>query len=239
MTIAGRSPATFGKSGTRFAEDTSNSLGAVCGSIVNEMGKPMSLRWRLRLLLGLVPRRLASGRYDETATSVPRATVAPFEGLREVDMVPGGAVAYRRRVLEESRFSLFFDGYAQGEDLEMSLRIGRHWRLAWCGDAHVNHFHAAGGRPDTFAKGRMEVRNRDFIRRRYRTKPSLRVTARFWADIAFVFFCDLGYAVAKPPRSAHLRHALGVVAGALECAVAPPRYEEPAACREYAIAWQS
>ena len=221
-----------------FRQDASGKLGAVCGSIVNEMGKPMSLRWKLRMFLGLVPRRLASGRYDETATSVPRATVAPFQGLRDVDMVPGGAVAYRRSVLQESRFSLFFDGYAQGEDLEMSLRIGRHWRLAWCGDAHVNHFHAAGGRPDSFAKGRMEVRNRDFIRRRYRPKRSLLANARFWADIAFVFACDLGYALMKPPRSAHLRHAVGVLAGAFECAVVPPSYQEPKSKTEYSIVWE-
>jgi GT2 family glycosyltransferase len=129
-----------------FREDIPGEVGAVCGSIVNDMGRPLTLRWRIRFLLRLVPRG-ESGKYYPTATSVPRSMVSIFKGTRSVDVIPGGVTAYRRAVLDRHRFSEFFSGYAQGEDVEMSLRIGEEEKLVWSGDAHVNHHHASGGRP--------------------------------------------------------------------------------------------
>ena len=186
-----------------------------------------------------MPHHVQPGQYYPTATSIPKGRVKPFSGVRPIDIVPGGAVGYRRRVFDDSRFSLFFDGYAQGEDLEMSLRIGRRWKLAWSGDAHVGHFHAPGGRPDPVKKGRMEVRNRFFIWKRHSADAAWRDRVRFWLDIAFVFVCDLGYVVARAPRWDHFRHAIGVARGAIGCVLAPPRYEEPPSRREYEVVWQA
>src|SRR5690606_24729970 len=143
--------------------DAPERIAAVCGTIVNEMNKSrLSLRWRLRFLLRLVPRG-EPGRYYPTATSVPKNRLTPFTGVREIDIVPGGAAAYRRKALERHRFSDFFTGYSQGEDLEYSMRLRREWEIRWCGDAHVLHNHAPSGRPPRFAHGRMAVRNRFFI----------------------------------------------------------------------------
>jgi GT2 family glycosyltransferase len=218
-----------------FQADRAQVVGAVSGSIINEIGRPMSRRWRVRLLLGLVPRHVEPGRYYLTATSVPYSLASPFSGVREVDIVPGGASAYRRDVFSSNRFSLFFDGYAQGEDVEMSLRIGKAWRLLWCGEAHVNHFHATAGRPAAFQKGRMEVRNRFFIWKRYSETAALSIKIRFWSDIAYVFSYDLISFAARPGQPAYLQHALGVAHAAAECILSPPRYEEPPAMREYEL----
>jgi len=168
------------------------------------------------------------------ATSVPHCLAAPFRGVREVDIVPGGAAAYRREVFEAERFSLFFDGYSQGEDLEMSLRVRRGWRLLWCGDAPVGHYHAGGGRPDPRWKGRMEVRNRFFIWKRHTPEASWGDRVRFWADIVYILAWDLVLAVARWDPS-HLDHAAGVAGGAIECIVRPPRYVEPPVRREYDV----
>lgn len=218
-----------------FQEDRAQVVGAVRGSIINEIGRPISLRWRIRFLLGLVPRHVEPGRYYPTATSVPCSLASQFSGVREVDMVPGGASAYRREVFSSSRFSLFFDGYCQGEDLEMSLRIGQSWKLLWCGEAHVSHFHAAAGRPAAFQKGRMEVRNRFFIWKRYSQDAALSIRIKFWLDILYVFSYDLASFVARPGRRFHLQHALGVAEAAAECILSPPRYQEPPAMREYQL----
>jgi hypothetical protein len=154
-----------------------------------------------------------------------------------VDVVPGGAVAWRREVFAAHRFSLFFDGYAQGEDVEMSRRVARSWTLAWCGDAHVNHFHAPSSRPSSYAKGRMEVRNRFFIRERHSRDAGWRDRTRFWLDVAYVFAWDLVYLVARRRPGGHLEHAAGVGAGAISCWSSPPRYEEPEPRTEYEIDW--
>jgi GT2 family glycosyltransferase len=215
-----------------YEEDASRRVGAVCGSIINALGKPLTLRWRIRFILKLVPRG-EYGKYYPTATSVPMGLTKPFSGVRAVDIMPGGAASYRREVFERHRFSQFFYGYSQGEDMEMALRIGKDWKLLWCGDAHVVHNHVGGGRPAHFQKGLMEVRNRFFIWKRYSPDAGAAVRVRFWSDIAYVFACDLGGFVSHPRSAGFLSHAAGVLKGSIICFFSPPRYDEPAARREY------
>jgi len=225
-------PGYFGAMRGVFREDRKGEIGAAGASIVNEMGLPLSRRWRLRFLLHLVPRG-EPRRYYPMATSVPSTLQPRFSGNRVVDMVPGGASAFRRAVFDRHRFSLFFDGYAQGEDLEMSLRVGREWKIVWCGDAHVRHWHALGGRPGTFAKGKMEVRNRFFIWRRHSPDASLADKCRFWLDVAYIFGYDLAAYCAHPFSGARLALAMGIASGAVSCILRPPRYEEPRVRRTF------
>lgn len=217
-----------------FEEDRERAIGALGGAIVNQMNKPLNRRWRIRLALGLVP-RVEPDTYHPSGTSTPRGLLQPFSGLRPVDVLPGCAFTFRREVLDRLRFSEFFAGYAQGEDLEMSLRVGRHWKLMSCGDARVLHNTAAGGRPSSFAKGRMEVRNRYFIWKRYAADARPLDRLRFWSDLVFLFVMDALWFLARPWRPRTLAHGLGVLSAALECAVAPPRYEEPPARRRYTL----
>ena len=214
-----------------FRADLAGKIGAVCGAIVNEMGKTPCLRWRLRFALGLAPRG-EPGRYYHFGSSVPGDCVPLFHGTRPLDILSGCAMAFRRAVLERERFSEFFDGYSQGEDMEISLRVGRNWQLVRCGNAHAIHHHVPGGRPDALAKGRMEVRNRFFIWKRYSPEARLRDRCRFWLDILFIFTCDLASFVCHPRQRTDLSHACGVAAGALSCLAMPPRYDEPPARRE-------
>ncbi|HEY7863439.1 MAG TPA: glycosyltransferase, partial [Thermoanaerobaculia bacterium] len=229
-------PGYFREIQTLFRRDTPRHVGAVAGSVVNEMGRPLDLRWRLRFLLGLAPRSLESGRWDTIASSVPRSLVTPFSGARETDILPGCAMTFRREVFATDRFSLFFQGYAQGEDLEMSMRVRRRWKILWSGDARVVHDHAPGGRPASFDKGRMEVRNRHFIWRRHSPSRPIGVRLRFWLDIAYVLACDVADALRGRPGH-RLAHAAGVARGAFDCWTRPARYREPPAGREHEFRW--
>ncbi len=210
----------------RRAFEGNPEVGGIGGAIVNQMDRPISRRWRIRLALGLAP-CVEPGVYHACGASTPRGLLKPFTGLREVDLLPGCAFAFRREVLDEFRFSEFFAGYSQGEDVEMSLRVGRQWKLASCGEARVAHDPAAGGRPGGFSKGRMEVRNRYFIWKRHVPHPRLLDGARFWGDVAFLCAMDAA-------RLA-FGHGCGVAAAAVECVVAPPRYVEPVAQRRYRL----
>lgn len=208
-----------------FAEDRSCRIGAVSALIINEMYHPISLRWRVRLALRLVP-RIDPGIYHASGTSVPANLIAPFAGLRFIDTL-SGAMSVRRCVLNQHRFSEFFSGYAQGEDLEISLRIRRHWSIVWCGDARVEHYHAPSGRPTSFAKGTMEVRNRHFIWKRHTPVAKWSDRLRFWLDIMLLFVVDLGSFCRRPSQIYHLSHAAGLITGALTAIFAPSRYKEP------------
>lgn len=216
-----------------FARDTTGQVGAVAGAIVNNMGGALSWRWRMRFVLALA-QRADPGSYLNSGVSLPITHVPHFTGTRRVQVVPGGAVAYRRAVLDEQRFSLYFSGYAQGEDLEMSLRIGRDWTLLWCGDAHVSHNPAPQGRPNANKKGRMEVRNRYFIWKRHAT-PTVIDSLRFWLDFAYGMGVDVLEFAAHPTSIAPLHHVRGVLGGLVSCLTDPPRYDEPPARREYEV----
>jgi len=206
--------------------------GGVGGTITNEMDRPLSLRWRFRIASRLIP-LTTPGTWLPCGTSVPRNLAKTFRGSRPVDIIPGGVSAWRREVFHTHRFSEFFQSYSQGEDIEMSLRVGRHWSIRWCGDAHVTHFHAPGGRPPGYVKGRMEVRNRCFIWKRHNAKVAFSDRLRFWSDIACVAAFDVLAFLRHPLAARHLAHLGGVLSGAISSIVSPPNYAEPPVKRRY------
>lgn len=216
-----------------FREDGNRAIGGVGGYILNEAPRPFPLRWRMRFWLGLVPENWECGRYYRTATSIPACRVGPFAGTRRVDILSGCAHAWRRSVFQVFRYSGYFHGYSQGEDMEMSMRVAQRWELRWCGCARVVHNHVPGGRPDGVEKGRMEVRNRYFIWRRYTPKPDFMTRINFWGDMAFLFCWDLVAAVLSPKRRYHLAHAIGVLKGVFSCLLYPPAYQETSARKEF------
>jgi GT2 family glycosyltransferase len=218
-----------------FVKDIEKRIGAVGGSVVNEMNRPVCRRWRLRLAIGLVP-NVEPMMYDSCGTSTPKGLISRFQGVRRVEVLPGCAFAFRREVLEQHRFSSFFGGYSQGEDLEMSLRVGASWEVVCSGEAEVVHQVAPGGRPTSFEKGCMEVRNKFFIWKRHRPTTRLIDRVRFWVDVALLFTFDLLHFFRRPWRMANLKHAAGLLFGTWQCVFAPPQHSEPEARREYQLA---
>lgn len=215
-----------------FENDRGMRIGGIAGCPMNEVGRPLVGRWRLRVALGIVP-RLDPMSYYPTGTSMPHSLLLPFSGVRRIDVMPGCGFTLRREVFDSERFSCFFQGYSQGEDMEMSLRVGRRWELVCCGDARLLHLAAKHGRPASYTRGRMEMRNRYFIWRRHTPRPGARLIARFWLDVAFAAAMDAAWFCCRPWRPDPLGHAAGVMMEGLRSLVRPPRFEEPPARREY------
>lgn len=215
-----------------FIQDTREEVGAVRGFLTNGINKPLTRLWRLRFALGLVPRG-EPGQYHASGTSGTWDMVPPFKGVRRIDVLAGGASAYRREVFSKHRFSEFFYGYAQGEDLEMSLRLGKDWKLLICGDAFVNHNHAESGRPAGFPRGKMAMRNRYFIWKRHSPHARAGDRLRFWADtLLSVFYYLFGF-LTRPTQTYFFGYAMGTLFGAMKCIVSPPRYTESPARKNY------
>ena len=220
-----------------FAQDAERRVGALGGAVLNEMDKPIPRRWQWRLRLGLTP-RVEPMTYHASGTSTPKGLMKRFHGVRPVDVLPGCAFTFRREVFNRHRFSGFFYGYSQGEDLEMSLRVRRDWKVLCCGDAHLLHHSAPSGRPASFAKGRMEIRNRFFIWKRHVQNAPVVDRMRFWLDAGFLAAMDFAWFCRRPLKAHPLAHAAGVLWAAVECLVSPPQYQEPPAERVYAVDWQ-
>jgi GT2 family glycosyltransferase len=217
-----------------FNDDHEGVIAAVGGAITNEMDKPVSFRWRVRQALRLVQKKEPM-RYDPSAISLPMALAKPFSGTKEVDIVPGGASCFRREVFATERFSSFFEGYSNGEDVEMSLRVGKRFRLLWCGSARLTHYHAPGGRPPGFTRGRMDVRNRRFIRTRFWPQAPVGSRLRFWADVLLLVVIDLSLFVRRPRKMYLICHAVGLSWATVESLFSRPTFVEPISWPQYVI----
>jgi len=211
-----------------FLDDAAKAIGAVGACVMNEWDQSLTWRWRIRLALGIVP-RIEPMKYSHCGTSNPRTLLKPFTGIREVDLLSGCAFSFRREVFNCERFSNFFEGYSQGEDMEMSLRVGTRWKLVCAGDAKVVHFEATAARPPSFAKGHMEVRNRVLIWCRYSsTQATVVDKLRLLADFSFLVLLDLGQFILRPWKPGSLLHCAGVLWALIECVLRPPYFDERA-----------
>jgi GT2 family glycosyltransferase len=148
------------------------------GAFMRNQAWPLSesWTWRTRLRLGLVP-DLQPGRYYRSGISIPWNVPNP-NGLIEGDWLPGCAMMWKTLIARATGFYEGFEGYAQGEDLEFSLRARAHGKLLVSGDAQVIHFYESNGRPAPFKRGHMAVYNRYQIHRRV-------LPMRSWRDIAW------------------------------------------------------
>lgn len=218
-----------------FEEDHARRIGGIAGCVINEMDRPLARRWQLRFALGIVP-RIEPMIYYPSGTHVPRSLLKPFSGVRPIDVMPGCAWTFRREVFDAERFSCFFEGYSQGEDLEMSLRVGRRWDLVCCGDARILHLPAGHGRPVSYTRGVMEMRNRYFIWRRHTPHPARRHVWSFWFDTALLVGMDLAWFCVQPWKLQPLGHAAGTLRELFQCLRRPPEFQEPPARREYVLA---
>jgi len=133
--------------------------------------------WRTRRLLGVVA-DLRPGSYQRSGMSVPWWFLPPTDHVVDVDWLPGCAMMWSTHVLREIGFGESFEGYAQGEDLDFSLRARRKGRLVMAGAARFLHRFEESGRPDQFKLGYMAIYNRFQIQRRG-------LQGRTWRDVVW------------------------------------------------------
>lgn len=149
----------------------------VGASVSNESRRPSAL-WRFRRALRIVP-DLTPGRYTRTGMSIPWSFLEPRAGCVEGDWLPGCGMMWRSSPARSVGFFSEFAGYAQGEDLDFSLRMRPHGKLLLACDARLQHLHDASGRPDGYRIGYMAIANRWQIHRRGLADRTPRDAARF------------------------------------------------------------
>jgi GT2 family glycosyltransferase len=140
-----------------FWEHASDDLGGTGCNLVNypslQAGRLKALRLTSRLEL-----------YDSSKGAVLRSGVhTMMPGINEntyVRWLPTYAVVYSRQVLDEFWFDEWFVSYSYLEDLDLSYRIGKKYKLAVVADARFYHYPSAVGRPSAYLFGKKEVLNR-------------------------------------------------------------------------------
>ncbi|HXH25934.1 MAG TPA: methyltransferase domain-containing protein [Vicinamibacterales bacterium] len=171
---------------------------------------PPTLLWKVRRALGMVP-HLRPGSYTPGGISIPWRFLAPTDRLVDGDWLPGCAMMVKTRAACRVLFDETLVGYAQGEDLDFSLRLRRFGRLAMAGAARCRHLHEPAGRPDALRLGQMEIWNRHRIWRRVYCTPSPLVRWRF----AYAWSLDTVLLARDIIRRGRAREAIFRIAGRL------------------------
>lgn len=98
----------------------------------------------------------------------------PSGKICKVDLFMGGVASYPKKVLEEHKFSEYFEGYGLYEDADFTLRLSNIGELYVTTAATCKHFHDASGRPNKYNYGKMVVRNGWYVWRVKYPKPSFK-----------------------------------------------------------------
>lgn len=89
----------------------------------------------------------------------------------EVDLLIGMSMAFRKIVVDNIKFSKYFEGYGLYEDADFSLRALKFGKNVINTNAQLSHFHAPSGRPNQYNYGKMVVRNGWYVWRVKNTAP--------------------------------------------------------------------
>ena len=121
----------------RFLQSELRDVGGICAYDTLHYPASISWRWKLRRLLGTVD-TLEPGRVDRIGRCSPFSFAQPFSGYKPVGWFSGYCMVYRREAVSKLRFDEGLPSYG-GDDRDLSIRVGREWRLLFCGDLHLEH----------------------------------------------------------------------------------------------------
>jgi glycosyltransferase involved in cell wall biosynthesis len=140
-------------------------LGGVNAMIVNQRYQPPGRvsRFMFRMMVGRTEASYAGRVLGPAINLLPEdrddlPDVVPVEWLNTT------CTMYRREALPDPVFPAHFAGYSLGEDLTLSLLVGRRWKLANARTARIIHDSQPGVHKDNpVASSRMAVVNRHYI----------------------------------------------------------------------------
>lgn len=193
--------------------DKNSDYGAVTGNIINEYSFKPGLRHRIRTTLGIYPPNGKPGTYYCNGSSVPKGLVSPPSENIDIDIMSGASMSMRKALLVEvGGFSPFFDGYSQGEDIEISLRIKKYSRIILLAEAKCNHYHTPSSRPNLRKKGQMEVYNRFVIWSMHSPNKNLSCQIKMWLD--FLLLCTIAlFMFMKSLKKSYFNYFVGYCMG--------------------------
>jgi GT2 family glycosyltransferase len=127
-----------------FSRPDMQDLGGLSGYDIRNYPRPIDRRWRLRRLFRTIP-SLRPGDINRLGSSVPVSFMQPFSGCKPVGFFYGFCMIFRAKAIEGIQFDEVLPTYG-GEDRDFSFRVSKRWRLAVCGDLHLQHFQTVQSR---------------------------------------------------------------------------------------------
>ncbi|SHO64465.1 glycosyltransferase family 2 protein [Algoriphagus zhangzhouensis] len=143
-----------------------------------------------------------------------RASGYPLTGkFYEVDLLVGMSFAFRKKITEKEKFSLYFDGYGLYEDADYCIKALRHGKNVMDTSVQLSHFHHPSGRPNSYKYGKMVIRNGYYVWRLKFPKPGFSGVVKWHVTAGLLTLIRGTNAVTGPKRGEALREFFGRIAG--------------------------
>tara|TARA_R100000306_G_C4378643_1_gene143174 strand:+ start:1760 stop:2740 length:981 start_codon:yes stop_codon:yes gene_type:complete len=147
----------------------------------------------------------------------------PSGKIYEVEQFMGGVASYRKEILNNFKFSEYFEGYGLYEDADFTLRLSKVGKLYVNTAAQLYHHHEVSGRPNSYKYGKMVVRNGWYVWRIKHPKPSLQ--ARFKWNIIFWLLTVIRFSnvITESNKKEALNEAMGRTMGWIGLLIKKPK----------------
>lgn len=156
--------------------------GAVCGLIVDQLiDRDASAHWRWMRRLRCF-QRFEPGWFDHASGHpIPRYLGGMHEELREIEVMGAGCAVWKHSVFAEVQgFDTWFTGYGMLEDVHLSMRAARNWKLFEVGTARCSHLRADQARPDQRELSFRSVVSYRYLFEQMVADPTAVQRARWW-----------------------------------------------------------
>jgi len=147
---------------------------------VRKLGSRNVLRKKLHLLSDQPP-----GFMPKFSNGLSIGFLPPSNKIYKVEFLMGGISSFKNELLENLKFSEYFEGYGLYEDMDFCLRASKIGQLYVNTAAKLDHNHEPDGRPNQFDYGKMVLRNGWYVWRVKYPKPDLKSKLK-WHATAFV-----------------------------------------------------
>lgn len=147
----------------------------------------------------------------------------PTDKVYEVEQFMGGVSSFRKKVLDEHKFSTFFDGYGLYEDADFTFRISKLGKLYVNTKAKLEHHHHPSGRPNQYCYGRMVVWNGWYVWRIRHPKPSFKAKIKWHLITLLLTFIRLGNVFSTTNKQAAFTEFIGRMSAYLKLLVKKPK----------------
>lgn len=146
--------------------------GAVCFNVINEP----PFRWNFfKFIFGMTansPGQVTRAGFNTRITHVSENLPTKW--------VSGGAVVWRRSILDENPYVEWDSGFPENEDVYFSFPLGKKYSYAVCSEAKAEHRRTTMAELKTAEFGATQIRRRFKLVRKY---PYFSVPLAYWASV--------------------------------------------------------
>lgn len=159
--------------------DPDAKIGGATGLIApTQQSTPGLWRWYTRLFL--LPEVRIDTRSRLKASNFPIYTTA-LAGPTDVEIMPSTAVSYRTEVFREFLFDTDLTGYVMAEDIDLSFRVSRQYRLLAVPDAVFSHSKSLVSRNSAREHEKRRVLFTQYFFQKNKGQVGWHHLARYWA----------------------------------------------------------